>query len=291
MFEIMGQTASDVVPARVKDEFRRVHTVVKRDFDIVKKEAILAKDVVSLDSQNLRASIAELNGILSSCCRPGDQRVLFGLRIVDEESYLWKTNVRILCFKINIAQRSVTVARSMNLHQFWRLRGSLIKEMSLKRILENNIDGQVIDGFEFVEHPASIVTSTINCEIERETPQPDTNQNYPNNCEHIEAILENDNGLSVSTVFARVDDISPMPNEDECIICMDNRSEVTLPCAHSFCRNCIETWSGEHQSCPTCRNTISENDEFWEITERPDISNATLIDEMNNRLLRIATGS
>lgn len=29
---------------------------------------------------------------------------------------------------------------------------------------------------------------------------------------------------------------------EECIICMERKPEVTLPCAHAYCLFCIEQW-------------------------------------------------
>jgi len=30
--------------------------------------------------------------------------------------------------------------------------------------------------------------------------------------------------------------------EEECVICMDRKASVILPCAHAYCEQCIEAW-------------------------------------------------
>jgi len=30
--------------------------------------------------------------------------------------------------------------------------------------------------------------------------------------------------------------------EEECVICMDRKATVILPCAHAYCEQCIEAW-------------------------------------------------
>jgi RING-finger-containing ubiquitin ligase len=40
----------------------------------------------------------------------------------------------------------------------------------------------------------------------------------------------------------RVERVGLEDIEGECLICMDSKIEVSLPCAHSFCQTCIGTW-------------------------------------------------
>jgi E3 ubiquitin-protein ligase RNF115/126 len=49
-----------------------------------------------------------------------------------------------------------------------------------------------------------------------------------------------------------------------CSICMDNvelgAEVMTLPCNHWFHENCVVTWLKEHETCPHCRQPITNQD-------------------------------
>lgn len=45
----------------------------------------------------------------------------------------------------------------------------------------------------------------------------------------------------------------------ECMICMDATANICLPCAHSFCEDCIKSWYTKHSSCPMCRSQLSSS--------------------------------
>ena len=49
-------------------------------------------------------------------------------------------------------------------------------------------------------------------------------------------------------------------NEKKCSICLDciGKKRATLECGHTFHTKCILTWLNKNNSCPYCRNMVSE---------------------------------
>jgi len=48
-----------------------------------------------------------------------------------------------------------------------------------------------------------------------------------------------------SGLLCRIDAVceeSSSKEEEECVICMDRKASVILPCAHAYCEQCIEAW-------------------------------------------------
>ncbi|KAF0687472.1 Aste57867_20781 [Aphanomyces stellatus] len=66
-------------------------------------------------------------------------------------------------------------------------------------------------------------------------------------------------------------------DDRECQICMDKEKEVVLPCTHSFCLRCFQTWSAQNQTCPICRSQLhcAEGEELWHLSSSRGISNIT----------------
>ncbi|VDO09694.1 unnamed protein product [Haemonchus placei] len=64
-------------------------------------------------------------------------------------------------------------------------------------------------------------------------------------------------------------------SDGQCCICMDNNTEVLLPCLHSFCMACVaqELEFRPQFSCPICKTRIEHPIEnSWEVADPPEPS-------------------
>lgn len=44
---------------------------------------------------------------------------------------------------------------------------------------------------------------------------------------------------------------------EECSICLVNQNEmINTECNHIYCKQCIDTWFNNHNTCPQCRNIL-----------------------------------
>ncbi len=69
----------------------------------------------------------------------------------------------------------------------------------------------------------------------------------------------------------------PIPNDNECCICLDRQSNLVLPCTHKFCDECFHQWSSQttatsSQTCPLCREDINSDSGFL-LAETPKYDN------------------
>lgn len=110
---------------------------------------------------------------------------------------------------------------------------------------------------------------------------------------HINALIKSeDKGCNTSMLMQTVREIadgraegsaatassnpsSSAPDDDECIICMERKSDLVLSCAHSFCCPCIEQWKVQNSHCPICEEAI---DDDWVLSESPNA------DEINEQI-------
>ena len=72
------------------------------------------------------------------------------------------------------------------------------------------------------------------------------------------------NSVAQSSLLDDIEPAAAVENcSDECVICLERKPDLILPCAHSYCLPCIEQWNVDHKTCPVCRETLSSTDDGW----------------------------
>jgi hypothetical protein len=75
----------------------------------------------------------------------------------------------------------------------------------------------------------------------------------------IELIIQNNNHKSeedIKKLFT--DNAILMGNNVECSICYENDCDYQTNCEHNYCKECIEKWLLQNNTCPNCRQEIKE---------------------------------
>ncbi|VDK63847.1 unnamed protein product [Onchocerca ochengi] len=77
--------------------------------------------------------------------------------------------------------------------------------------------------------------------------------------------------------------IDRTPSTNECIICMERKPDIVLPCVHTFCSICIEQWKAmEKNWCPLCHSSLEfDGSDIWVV---PDVIGS---DELKNYLMSL----
>ncbi|GJQ65223.1 hypothetical protein Trydic_g7356 [Trypoxylus dichotomus] len=105
------------------------------------------------------------------------------------------------------------------------------------------------------------------------------------------AVQQSENSkASTSTLFQ---DLGKVDNDDSigldpktvCCICFDRKTEVLLPCTHSYCLVCIEEWNEDHDTCPVCRENLQSTDDTWVLSEVPQAEEIS--DEIRKTLMHL----
>lgn len=48
--------------------------------------------------------------------------------------------------------------------------------------------------------------------------------------------------VNVKTEQDKAVSVSSGDSNDSCVICFENKPDIVLPCMHSFCHKCIDSW-------------------------------------------------
>ena len=62
------------------------------------------------------------------------------------------------------------------------------------------------------------------------------------------------------------------PELRECVVCMERKPAIVLPCTHCFCQKCLDEWKSKGMelstACPLCR-TVGRPDDEWVLASEP----------------------
>ncbi|KAF7271935.1 hypothetical protein GWI33_015233 [Rhynchophorus ferrugineus] len=77
------------------------------------------------------------------------------------------------------------------------------------------------------------------------------------------AVVESKKQMNLADILENVDLGACSDSLDDCVICFERKPDLTLPCTHSFCTQCIEEWNELHDTCPLCRERLESTNDTW----------------------------
>lgn len=240
------------------------------------KQAWLLREIASLPYEDFLGRIGDINDTARRLTGGQDKHLLFEVQPSSDATPLWKITVRVLCTKVTRSTGLIEASRIMNLHQF--------------TLLYHEVMGQA--------HCAAAMDAAATAEpVPLRLPHP-TSDLAPEQgiADAVKPMTENAEDLSKAEEAGSIADcemedggachaslwmgrIKQLTDEEECCICMDGRSDVILPCTHSFCHSCIDRWSGQNRNCPICRLKVEGPEESWLLPDAPtdeDVANYIL---------------
>lgn len=186
--------------------------------------------LASLTYVQFLGHIQELNGISSRFLDSNGKQLVFAVQRGTDTTILWKATAKVACVKVDANTKTIDSYRTLSVPEF----------LLVYHRLKNHATafGDPCDEASKIHLATSDVASLVDASTAA--------------AEVESAIASNSEGL------------------DECCICLERRSELILPCAHSFCSPCIEQWHEGHQTCPICRENVPSTDDGWVVYEEPD---------------------
>jgi len=219
------------------------------------------RKLATLSYSDFIATVEHLNLVAEHHVDPQGKRLMFAIRSNSADSILWKATVRIDCYKVNCRSCQIETTRILTLHEFIALYNQIIL----------HIDSASVDPEPQPDFGAACEDSA--CAVPPHSPRP------------------RNTTLDASVLLAKIDaldsDASRVAHSRskekeagaeaiiECCICMERKSSIILPCSHTYCEKCIDSWweSGrdDRHTCPLCRQRLKDKGDQWVLmTDRPD---------------------
>lgn len=223
----------------------------------VVKHAKVFSEIGLLTYEDFKQCLEDLNALSRKCLDPSGKRLLFLIKNGTDSSLLWKATVKIACVKVDPDTRKIDQYKLLNLKQFLCVFNTFQSHLQSLGCSEKQRERRG-SGSSDSSSDAPITASIL---MDRVHTMMNTGQISP-----------------TSSICSDVDQF------DECSICLDRKTEVILPCAHSFCAPCIEQWNVNNKTCPICNELLASTDDTWVMSEMPGVDeiNDKICDELMN---------
>lgn len=282
----MGQGSSNPLRENIESLHSQLMRHAGADYDIA--------TTTTLTYDQFLSYITQLNQICREYKDSENHVLVFAVKKGTDSTIFWKATVRIACVKLNIATNKVLSYRLLNIRQFLQVFRRITYECTGGLLGE--VDGQdVNDSSDVVGDLHTTTTTTV--------PVPPTMAASMILGRMQELPTSSTASLSHSGLESSGASASCGTNLEECVICLERRPDVILPCAHAYCLPCIEQWweysnpseecNSTHvvfsmtvvdKTCPVCRESLKSTDDTWVLSEVPDD------DQVNEEIRRALIG-
>lgn len=214
----------------------------------IKKHGKIFTDINSINYEEFQKNLEEINDLSRKCIDKDGNQLVFAInKGSDQIQWLWKATIKIAAVSINPQSRKINNVKIISLKQF----------LHIFNTMATNIEA--IQDIEERQRSASSSPNDL----------------YPT------ALLDQIDGSDGKFNFDK-DELF-----DDCIICLDRKPEVILPCLHQYCLACLTQWHQSKQTCPICDQHLISTQETWTQLDFPDADEIN--EEIVNQLQKITS--
>jgi len=217
------------------------------------------KALAGLSYEDFLRNVEELNQISGHFLDANGKRLVFAVKKGTDTTALWKGTVRVACVKVDADTKEVESHRFLNLKQFLAVHRSIQAQASVVELADSGETLSVSSSSPSPSHSAAEADG-------KKTDHPLSLPSFSHSFLLSEAL----EGTSL----------------EECCVCLERKPDTILPCAHSYCTQCINQWNVNHKTCPVCREKVESADEGWVISDGPD--SLDIATEIQKTLMELA---
>ncbi|KAK8731895.1 hypothetical protein OTU49_007318 [Cherax quadricarinatus] len=262
----MGQGNSNSLRENLESLHNQLMKHAGADYDIA--------TTTTLTYDQFLSYITQLNQICREYKDSEGHVLVFAVKKGTDSTIFWKATVRIACVKLNTTTNKVQSYRLLNIRQFLQVFRRITYECTggslgtMDGIFDVDAANESCEGRSSnVAVPPTMAASLVLGNMQ-EVSAPSASHLHQDGLESSAA-----SGTCGTSL-------------EECVICLERRPDVILPCAHAYCLPCIEQWTVVDRTCPVCRESLKNTDDTWVLSEVPD--NDEVTEEIRRALIGLA---